>query len=266
MLPQKISMSNSSNLSVLPYLEKGFLQIAVKLRILKWDRFRLPGWDLNPTERLPWKKRRDTQKRSGTEEAALCDHGGRDWKMYLWDVINQLMWILPKLEEARNRFSPTACRGSAALTTSWFQILVSRTERIIFVVLSNSVCGICYCSHRKPIQGPKQFSFFIFLLFFDLIFGLLYLYRVLIKFFCSTKLLEVIFSGFLDCFLPNTVLGLTFACFSNSVFVLFFSTFLWLNWAALSRCLFWYNFNLWILSLFHLILEILVFREIGCCF
>lgn len=110
---------------MLPYLEKGFLQIAINLRILKWDHPELSGWDLNPTERSPYKRYTEENK----HRRRLCDYRVRDWLEWCVHEASKSsnMDSYLKLEETRNTF---------------WQPTEGIQPRIISVVLSNPV----YCN------------------------------------------------------------------------------------------------------------------------
>lgn len=155
--------------------------------------------------------------------------------MHPWGHKSSNMDSYLKLEEARNGFCPTAYRRSTALPTSWFQTSgLQDCERIISVVLSNPICfNLLLQPQETNTRSETIFFFLSFYCFMAFVF-LFYLFCVLIKFSCSTELLERMFSCSLDGFLPDTVFVLAFACFSCScVYVSVFN--LLIDWAALCR-------------------------------
>lgn len=122
--PRKISMSNFSNLWILSYLEKGVLQIAIKLRILKWDNLRL--W-VGSESNWWYLYKRYTEENRHTEAAVWpcrqilewCTRGHKANNVDSYQILGEL---------ARNGFSSTACRGSAALLSSRFQTCLQDRE------------------------------------------------------------------------------------------------------------------------------------------
>lgn len=143
-------MSNSSNLRMLPYLEKRFfLQIAGKLRTLKWNHPRISWCDLNPNDRCPFEihRREQTHRRGGyvtveTQIGITCP----------WGPSSSNMDRYLKPENARNGFSPTAYGGSAALL-------------IISVLLSIPVCGNLLVQLQETNTRTKP----IFLLYLSVV-------------------------------------------------------------------------------------------------
>lgn len=100
---------------------------------------------------------------------------------------------------------------------------------------------IYYCSRRKVIKGPKQFPFVSFCCFMTLSLHSCFIYFIFLL--RSSVALNLGSNFFLPfrLFSPRYSSWFGFCMFFCSVFVSVFSTFWWLNWAAHSRYLFWYD-------------------------